>query len=199
MSEAANGAASIAPDDPAYPGVMRASNDEAALVREARTGSRSAAEELVRRHWGGAYRTAFLIVRDRAASEDVTQEAILAAIGGLKRFRDSRPFAPWLHRITVNRAIDWTRAQARRREVELGGGNESAAGQPVESQLPPALSESLDSLDAVDRAIVVLRHLWDYKASEIGQMLELSPSTVRTRLQRALGVLRSALEEETTP
>src|SRR5215204_6394258 len=72
---------------------------------------------LFRRHWPDAYRTAYLILHDRAAAEDVAQEAFLAALRALDRFDRRRPFGPWLHRIVVNRAIDWARARALRAEV----------------------------------------------------------------------------------
>ena len=64
-----------------------------------------------------AYRAAYLVVHDGAAAEDIAQESFLAAIRALDRFDRRRPFAPWLHRIVVNRAIDWARARALRAEV----------------------------------------------------------------------------------
>ena len=84
---------------------------EAALVRAAQGGSERAVEELFARHWPDAYRAALLISHDRAAAEDIAQEAFLAALRALPRFDRRRPLRPWLHRIVVNRAIDWTRAR----------------------------------------------------------------------------------------
>ena len=65
-------------------------------------------------------RAAYLVVRDEAAAEDIAQEAFLAAIRALGRFDRRRPFGPWLHRIVINRAIDWGRARALRGEVAEG-------------------------------------------------------------------------------
>ena len=70
-------------------------------------------------HWPRAYRAAYLVTHDAGAAEDIAQESFLAAIRALDRFDRSRPFGPWLHRIVVNRAIDWTRARKLRGEVEL--------------------------------------------------------------------------------
>ena len=70
-------------------------------------------------HWPRAYRAAYLVTHDAAAAEDIAQESFLAAIRALDRFDRRRPFGPWLHRIVVNRAIDWTRARQLRAEVEL--------------------------------------------------------------------------------
>src|SRR5829696_6592336 len=89
-------------------------------VRGAQDGDRAAFERLFALHWPAAHRAAYLVVHDSAAAEDIAQEAFLAALRSLDRFDRRRPFAPWLHRIVVNRAIDWSRARALRREVDLG-------------------------------------------------------------------------------
>src|SRR5438045_9566315 len=108
------------------------SRQERAWVRGAQRGSVSDLEALFREHWPRAYRAAYLVVHDAAAAEDIAQEAFLAAVRNLDRFDRRRPFGPWLHRIAVNRAIDWTRAPALRAEVA-----DDAAGElPAPEQAP---------------------------------------------------------------
>src|ERR671914_1636603 len=94
--------------------------EERARVRGAQRGSVSDLEALFRTHWPRAYRAAYLVTHDAAAAEDIAQESFLAALRALDTFDRRRPFGPWLHRIVVNRAIDWTRARKLRAEVELG-------------------------------------------------------------------------------
>jgi RNA polymerase sigma-70 factor (ECF subfamily) len=171
--------------------------DEPALIRQARGGSADAVETLVRRHWDAAHRTAFLIVHHAGAAEDIAQEAMLAAVRAIDGFDRRRPFRPWLHRIVVNRSLDWLRARQRRPEVS----GELAAGVATEA---PALGDgmsadliaALGALDPDQRALVVLRHVLGYRSSELAGMLGLPPATVRTRLARALHQLRSLLEGE---
>src|ERR687887_2461827 len=98
---------------------MRAARDERARVRGAQRGSASDLEALFRMHWPRAHRAAYLITHDAQAAEDIAQESFLAAIRALDRFDRRRPFGPWLQRIVVNRAIDWARARALRRELDL--------------------------------------------------------------------------------
>jgi RNA polymerase sigma-70 factor, ECF subfamily len=90
---------------------------ERSWIRGAQAGSVSDLEALFREHWPRAHRAAFLVVQDGAAAEDIAQEAFLAALRNLDRFDRRRPFGPWLHRLVVNRAIDWSRARALRRET----------------------------------------------------------------------------------
>jgi RNA polymerase sigma-70 factor (ECF subfamily) len=166
---------------------------ERKLIRAAQDGSEEALEALFRRHWRDAHRAAYLIVRDRQAAEDIAQEAFLAAIRALGRFDRRRPFRPWLHRIVVNRAIDFSRARALRREV----GEEAGAAIGVEDapQLDDSLIAALAELEPERRAVIVLRYLLDYTPGEIGRMLELPRGTVNSRIRRGLDHLAETLGE----
>jgi RNA polymerase sigma-70 factor (ECF subfamily) len=167
---------------------------EAALVREAQGGSEEALEELFRRHWRRAHRAAFLVVGDAAAAEDIAQESFLAAIRALDRFDRRRPFGPWLHRITVNRAIDFARARKLRRESVLADATESAALE--DAGLSDELIAALSELSPEHRAVIVLRYLLGYTPGEIGEILGLPRGTVNSRMRRALDRLRPAVEGE---
>jgi RNA polymerase sigma-70 factor (ECF subfamily) len=176
-----------------------AGRDERAWVRGAQAGSASDFEALFRAHWPRAYRAAYLVVHDAAGAEDVAQEAFLAAVRALDRFDSARPFGPWLHRIVVNRAIDWTRARALRREV---GAGEAIDDVPAEGRGDPAtpLSDdvvaALASLSPDHRAVVVLRYVLEYTPGEIARMLELPRGTVNSRLRRALDALQGSIGRE---
>ena len=168
------------------------SRRERAAVRAAQRGSAEALESLYRDHWPRAYRAAYLVVHDAAAAEDIAQEAFLAAVRALDRFDRRRPFGPWLHRIVVNRAIDWSRARALRAEVELAD-TEAAADTPAELD---AIVAALGGLQPEQRAVIVLRHFLEYTPGEIAELLELPRGTVNSRLRRGLDALAAALGEE---
>jgi RNA polymerase sigma-70 factor (ECF subfamily) len=179
---------------------------ERKLLGAARRGDTAAQEELFRRHWRPMYRAAYLIVQDAAAAEDVAQEAFLAAIRALDRFDLRRPLGPWLHRITVNRAIDLVRARELRREVsgealedlaqgeagEVADGPPRVQGAPFTDQIVAALG----ALPVEQRAVVVMRYLLDYTPGEIAKALELPRGTVNSRLRRGLDSLAAGLSSE---
>jgi RNA polymerase sigma-70 factor (ECF subfamily) len=156
--------------------------DERALVRAAQAGSADAMERLYRAHWPRAYRAAYLVVHDAAGAEDIAQEAFLAAVRALDRFDRRRPFGPWLHRIVVNRAIDWTRARRLRAEVELG----DHVAAPPAPEANGDMFERIGDLPAEHRAVVVLRYLLEYTPGEIAELLDLPRGTVNSRLRRGL-------------
>jgi RNA polymerase sigma-70 factor (ECF subfamily) len=168
---------------------MAASRHERAWVRGARAGSAADVEALFKHHWPLAYRAAYLVVHDAAAAEDIAQEAFLAALRALDRFDRRRPFGPWLHRIVVNRAIDWARARALRPEAEAVD-----APAPERPEHDEELLRELDHLSPEHRAVIVLRYLLDYTPGEIADLLDLPRGTVNSRLRRGLDNLKERLE-----
>jgi len=169
--------------------------DERAWIGGAQAGSLPDLEALFRDHWPRAYRAAYLVVHDAAAAEDIAQEAFLSAIRTLDRFDRGRPFGPWLHRIVVNRAIDWARARALRAEVgepplELASADRDGA--PYSKPVLAALAE----LSPDHRAVIVLRHLLEYTPGEIARILDLPRGTVNSRLRRGLDDLAERLEPD---
>ena len=163
--------------------------NERGLVRAAQAGSADALERLYRLHWPRAYRAAYLVVHDAAGAEDIAQEAFLAAVRALDRFDRRRPFGPWLHRIVVNRAIDWARARSLRGEV---GVDEALAA--VEDDRDGLPLRALAALPPEQRAVIVLRHLLEYTPGEIARLLDLPRGTVNSRLRRGLDTLSREVE-----
>ena len=125
---------------------------DAQLVKLVRRGDARAANDLFRRHWGGAWRAALAVSASAGLAEEAAQDAWIRAIGALARFDASRPFAPWLHRIVVNCALDAVRRDrsARSSPVSLD------ADERVTSS-DDALVRAVLQLPIERRAVVALR------------------------------------------
>jgi RNA polymerase sigma-70 factor (ECF subfamily) len=176
----------------------RRPRSEQALIRGVLAGSEADLEALFRRFWPRAYRSAFLIVHDHAAAEDIAQEACLAAIRRLDRFDRRRRYGPWLATIVANRAIDWSRARAARRESTAPAADASDLPSPPEVPVGRYSQEVLAALAALSpehRAVIVLRYLLEYSPGEIARALDLPRGTVNSRLRRGLDALESRLRE----
>jgi RNA polymerase sigma-70 factor (ECF subfamily) len=143
-------------------------------------------ERLFRTYWPAAFRAARLVTGDAAAAEDIAQEAFLAAVRNLDRFDRRRPFGPWLHRIVVNRAIDWTRARRLRSEVEL---LDDVSAVPAPEPNGDGFAH-LGELAPEQRAVIVLRYVLEYTPGEISELLDLPRGTVNSRLRRGLDRLK---------
>ena len=168
---------------------MRAGRDERARVRGAQRGSASDLEALFRTHWPRAFRAAYLVTHDAGAAEDIAQESFLSAIRALDHFDRRRPFGPWLHRIVVNRAIDWTRARKLRAEVELVDSLPAPEATDAGGETLAALAK----LSPEHRAVIVMRYLLELTPGEIADALELPRGTVNSRLRRGLDALGDEL------
>lgn len=173
--------------------MMMTEPNDVDLIRAIRTdGSLEATSQLYRRHWPSAWRAAFAVTGRRAMADDLAQEAFLDALRSLDRFDSDRSFPAWLHRITVNRALNALRDE--RRLVELGEAYPRQGEWVDEMAFDPDLMNALADLSPERRAVVVLHHWFGYSTAEIAEMLETPVGTVYSRLGRALDQLRSSLE-----
>ena len=141
-------------------------------------------------HWPRALRAAYLVTHDPQAAEDIAQESFLAAVRALDRFDRRRPFGPWLHRIVVNRAIDWSRARTLRAEVELA---DDVPGGGARSDISDDTLAALARLSPEHRAVIVMRYLLELTPGEIAAALDLPRGTVNSRLRRGLDALHEEL------
>ncbi|HYX85586.1 MAG TPA: RNA polymerase sigma factor [Gaiellales bacterium] len=158
------------------------------LVARARAGSRDAAGQLFQRHWPAAWRMARAVTGRRDMADDVAQDAFERAFAALSRFDERRPFAPWLHRIVVNRSLDLLRSERRLVGID--------AVERIEGEWRDAAAEDRGLLRAVAglsahrRVVIVLRYGLGYPPAAIADLLGLPVGTVHSRLARALDDLR---------
>jgi RNA polymerase sigma-70 factor, ECF subfamily len=166
---------------------------DAVLIRAACGGDRDAAAALFRRHWQPAWRVAYGMTGRRALADDIAADAFERAFGALNRFDRRRPFAPWLHRIVANRALDLLRAERRLSDEELPDTPDSA---PSHAAGDRSLLAAVANLSLERRIVVVLRYGVGMTPKQIAEALDLPVGTVNSRLARALEQLRESLEVE---
>jgi RNA polymerase sigma-70 factor (ECF subfamily) len=202
---------------------MKRPEDEAleaenALVERARAGDRAAFDELVRGHLSHVWGVVWRILRHQEDTEDVVQEVFLAAHQALGSYRGASRFSTWLHRIAVNRALNYRSlaAERMRRASEpleeaaagVGAGTaENPAGLHLASSRTPfrelemkelkrRLADCLEKIPAAWRAILALRIDQALSYEEIAEAVGTALGTVRSRLARARLALRRCVEGE---
>ena len=151
--------------------------------------------DVVAEHLDAVYRYLVYLTGDRAAAEDLAAETFEKAFRSWRRF-DPRRGAPraWLCRIAHSAAVDWFRAEARRRRREETYARDLP--EEVESVfgdgLSPALERALSRLTPAEREVVALRVLLELDGPSAARVLGISATACSTRLSRAL----QRLEEE---
>ncbi len=163
------------------------------LVRAARSGDGSARAELVRRHAAAAWRSAYGVTGRHDLADDAAQEGMLRALDRLDTFDESRPFAPWLHRVVVHVAVSAARRERRRAQIVVP---DDARPTDTGGHDVDPLRDAVLGLPEDQREIVALRYWADLGVDEIASVLDLPSGTVASRLSRALARLRTQLEME---
>ena len=185
-----------------------------ALIKRARGGDSDAFRVLVERHSRAAYKLALRVTGNCHDAEDVVQDAFLKAYRQLSRFESRASFGTWIHRITMNCAVDLLRSRPRR---ELAHEDEaleqmaaSAADAPggTHSMSPERLMASVEMgdrvkvamgrLSALERAAFVLRHFEGRSIADIGELLGIRDNAAKHCVFRAVRKIRMALEPFTT-
>jgi RNA polymerase sigma-70 factor (ECF subfamily) len=168
------------------------------LVERAMNGDHTAFTELARGSADRLLVIARLILHDEPAAEDATQEALVAAWRHVRGLRDPDRFDAWLHRLLVNACHREGRRRRARSARELHVRSFDAPAPDESSQLlaRDQLDRGFTRLDVNHRAIVVLSYYVGLRPEEIGEVLGLPAGTVRSRLHRAMQLLRASLEAD---
>lgn len=135
-------------------------------------------------------RTAYLIVGDWHAAEDVTQLAFARLYVVWPRVRPETLEA-YARKILVNEALGWLRR--RRRDHVTDTLPDQAAVEPGDSPLD--VPQALGLLPGQQRAIVALRFLDDLSVAEVARVLDVAEGTVKSQTSRALATLRARIPE----
>ena len=149
---------------------------------------------------------AFLILRDRAAAEDVTIETLLTAFEKGGAIRDDGAVRAWLLKVATNKALGIRRTGMRLVDLSVAGDRPAPgdlAGEAAshvallagEAASHVALLAGVADLPAAIRAAVVLRYYSDLSVQEVAIALGKSPNTIKAQLQTALDRLRRSLAD----
>jgi RNA polymerase sigma-70 factor, ECF subfamily len=169
----------------------------AATVAEAAAGDAEALAVIVGAHHDDMARIAFVICGDQDRAQDAVQNAWPIAWRKLGSLRDPNSLRPWLMSIAVNEARQLMRRERRHPVTEIAVADSGTGTHDPGTRAGAFdLASALRRLPAEDRAILALRHVAGFDATEIGQAIGMSASGVRSRLARLLARLRSELDDD---
>ena len=176
--------------------------EERGLIRRAQEGDLQAFEQLVREWRDQVFRVARQIVGEDEGAKDVAQMVFIRLWQVLGRYREGGSFAAYLHRITVNLAIDYQRQQSRREPAESwdpsGLYQLNSLPRNAESSLSPGEVQRVfqvlsRKLSPRQRAAFVLREIEGLATEEVSEILRVRQSTVRNHVREARAILEKGL------
>ena len=199
---------------------------ERALLEAAQRGDESAYGLLVGPHRSALQAHCYRMLGSLHDAEDALQDALLRAWRGLAGFEGRSSFRAWLYRIATNVCLKAIARRPRRAlPTGLGppAGPGDGLGEPLaepvwlepfpDGALGPGLAApearyeqresvelafvaALQLLPARQRAVLILREVLGFSASEVAEVLETTPAAIDSALQRARRGVADRLPEQ---
>ena len=184
---------------------------DAALIARARSGDRTAFDELIVRYQDRVYSMALRMLGHREDALDVAQEVLVTVFKTLERFEEKARFSTWLYRVTINRCRDelrrrgtvkhtrpasldtLTRSDDEGRPADPPAREASPAESAVARETQEFVAQAIGELPDDAREVLVMRDVEDLSYEEIAGVLEIPVGTVRSRLNRARTLLRDRI------
>lgn len=176
---------------------------EEALLCRIRFDDLDAFEAFFARYRGPVYATAYAVLGDRHAAEEVLQDTFAKAYEWRRRLHPDASPLPWLHRVALNfcysrlgrRRLPWepiSEAVARLvRDREVG-----PADSAERAELRSIVRDGIAALPPKHRGVIVLFYLHGRSVNETAEILGIRPGTVKSRLHFGLRSLRARLEDD---
>lgn len=178
---------------------MVLSGNDRETIEACRRGDHDAFRALFEAYQDKVYSIALRYSGDSAVAMDIAQEAFLKVLSAIQNFRGDSSFETWLYRLVVNCCLDHHRRGRRWiplvdnvvEAVRTAG--ESVFDRLVRTERGEQVQEGVKKLPPEQRIVVVLRYTEGLSYDEIAEILNCSPGTVASRLNRAHKTLERRL------
>ena len=169
--------------------------DVAGTLASAARGDEIAFARLVEAHDDAMYRVCMAVGRDHAIASDAVQAAWTIAWRKLGTVRDAERLRAWLITVAVNETKSLLKGRAKRSLTEVAMDTSGRPGgiDPAAGVASIDLRDLLERLDPDDRALLAMRYVAGFNATELATAIGISPSGIRTRLERLIARLRREL------
>jgi RNA polymerase sigma-70 factor (ECF subfamily) len=186
-------------------------DSDAAMMMRAAAGDEAAFNYLAEKYHRSIIHFLFRMVHNQAIAEELAQEVFLRVYRSRSSYRAEAKFSTWLYRIATNLAVNHARDTRNERAVQsvyLDAPDEETGTKPDVADSEPSAELSLlreERMKAIrayvmalperQRMAVVMHKYQGMDYREIGQVLKLSESAVKSLLFRAYQSLRETLKE----
>lgn len=183
---------------------MSEHSSEQRLIAACQTGDRDAFRQLFEAYQDRVWSIALHFTGEEQRARDVTQQVFLKLFASINQFRHEAHFATWLYRLVANVCLDEQRRGRRfisfdfwRRDDEEDGEDKWLDWQQAQqfqtalpeerltqAELAAALKAAVKELSPPIRLTILLKYFEELSYDEIAQVLNCSPGTVASRLNR---------------
>ncbi len=183
---------------------------EARLARLSLKGDQGAFAELVSLYQDKLFHMAYRMLNNRQESEDVVQDTFLRVYKNLDRYDETLKFSTWIYRIATNLCID--RLRKRKPVYSLDAESSEHEGLDGYSMIPSddrtpetelmlsdtqrIIHQAIETLPPKYKTVMALRYMQDLSLQEIGDIMDMPVTTIKTRVHRGREFLRKKLEHK---
>ncbi len=168
------------------------------LVARGRAGEMAALEAIYEMFKGPVFGLVYRHAQDRAAAEDLLQDAFIKVFSHMREVRDAATFPAWVYRISLNTAYSHLRQKRTQAGkvvplADVEGRIEEPGTEPVESDLQGPLEEAIRALAPRLRTVFVLHDVQGFKHEEIARTIGCAVGTSKSQLFKARLKVRAHL------
>lgn len=180
--------------------------DQVRAVIQAQKGDKDSFRFLVETCQKKALATAFFLTHHQQTAEDAVQEAFVQCYLHLSELREPAQFHWWFYRILTR--IAWRKKEKDGKAIPIADifpakekelDEQRDAPSLAKAEMEETLSDCLNKLDDIHRTVLILYYFNDFSVREIGQILDCSEGTVKSRLYHGRQKLKEKLEKGTKP
>ena len=178
--------------------------DERDLIRCTRAGDQQAFARLVEQYQSQVYNLCYRMLGNPSDAEEAAQETFLRAFSRLKTYDESRKFSSWLLSIGSHYCIDrlrrrrftWTDIDDLAPKLESHRSDERPEQVYLQTEMADDVQKMLGKLSPLYRTVLILRYWQHASYQEMGEVLGISESAVKSRLHRARKAMAEVVMEQ---
>ena len=178
--------------------------DELVLIRRTRAGDQQAFARLVEQYQSQVYNLCYRMLGNASDAEEAAQETFLRAFSRLKTYDESRKFSSWLLSIGSHYCIDrlrrrrftWTDIDDVAPKLESPHHDERPEQVYLQTEMADEVQQMLGTLSPLYRTVLILRYYQHASYEEMGEILGVSESAVKSRLHRARKAMAEVVKDQ---
>jgi RNA polymerase sigma-70 factor (ECF subfamily) len=171
------------------------------VIQKILEGETAVFEILIRRYNPVLYRIGRMYGFNHHDTEDLMQDAHVAAYMQLAAFEHRATYKTWISRIMINKCIYKQKYGYYKNEIpdeqvyETNAATIQTEQNMLNRELSSVLEKSLESIPVIYRSVFVLREVQGFSIAETAELLDITPVNVKVRLNRAKSLLQKQLEQ----
>lgn len=174
---------------------------ESHTLQRCKAGEIEAFNELMSQYQHHVYNIAYRMMGNEHDASDLAQESLIKVFRSIASYKGKSTLSTWIYRITMNTCLDELRKKNKINKhisytnilLNLEDGSPSPEERMLNQEKNVYIQKAIFQLSEEYRAVIVLRDIQGFSYDKIGEILDISLGTVKSRISRARKLLKEIL------